>query len=100
MVTVVNVRHSKRPDHYGGRPMPGWISEGYGNPFKVDNKTTRDDVIIAYALYWFQPERKHLRDKALNEIQDGQTIGCWCDPLWCHTHIIAGYLNWKRGQVA
>jgi len=96
MVTVVNLTKEKadkavcRPTIYGN-PFVLSPSGPYG--FRV---LTREDAILRFAEYFYSESRRDLRQRALLEIPDGSTIGCHCDPLPCHAHIIAGYLNWKR----
>jgi hypothetical protein len=95
MITrVVHVR--KEPfDRYIGRPCAEFLTSFYGNPFRITRDQTREGVVIAYALYFFSPEQRRLRDLVLEDLS-GKTLGCWCAPLWCHGDIIAGYIEWKK----
>jgi hypothetical protein len=81
-------------DHYIGRKWAEFSESDYGNPYHVHKHG--EDAILLYAVWWYAPEQKWLREKALSEICPGDSIGCWCRPKNCHGDIIAGYLNWKR----
>jgi len=93
---VVHVR--KTPfDVYIGRPYAEFIEgSALANPFHQVKGKTRDDVVIEYALHFFGPGTKWMRELAMSERYKGKTLGCWCAPLWCHGDIIAGYIEWKK----
>ena len=86
---VRNITVDKRPVHYIGRPSI------YGNPFRLQSENDRDFVLLQFIDYWYAPEQKWLREKALRELVTFD-LGCFCTPKRCHGDIIAGYLNWKK----
>lgn len=92
-VRVVHVRKASF-DHYIGRAWAEFSASPYGNPFHAHEGI----AILKFAEWWYAPEQKRLREKALTEIKEGDTIGCWCKPRSYHGDIIAGYLNWKRQE--
>ncbi len=75
---------------YVGRPSI------FGNPFHLERESDRDLVLLEFADYWYAPEQKWLRERALLEIHKGQVLGCYCHPKRCHADIIAGYIEWKN----
>lgn len=98
MVTVQHVRKG-RFTRYIGRTWAEFSASEFGNPFHVGKDGDRTEVILKFAAYWYAPEQKHLREKALHFAPD-EILGCWCHPKYpeCHGDIIAGYVNWKRQQ--
>lgn len=86
------VVHCKRePFHvYIGRPMRGYRSEGWGNPFKIGRDGTRGEVIAKYRA-WIsdQPE---LQARAHRELR-GKILACWCAPLPCHGDVLLEIAN-------
>ncbi len=57
----------------------------WGNPFHIGKDGTREDVIEKYRSWILT--KKHLLYSL--EMLAGKTIGCWCDPLPCHAHLLA-----------
>lgn len=83
--TVVNV-NTDAFDVFIGRPSV------YGNPFIIGRDGDRNAVIDKFKEYWYAPEQKSLRERALEELPE-KTIGCFCKPSKCHGDIIASYVN-------
>jgi hypothetical protein len=86
------VVHCKREFHdvYIGRPSK------WGNPFSHLPNTraqfhvaTRDEAIAAYER-WILTQPDLIA--ALPELR-GAVLGCWCDPLPCHGHVLARLAN-------
>ena len=100
-------KHTYRPEsgdrvHYVGRPSP------LGNPFSHRRDTlaekvlpTRDASVHAYEL-WLR-KRIDAGDvevlKALDAIQEGDVLLCWCTPLSCHGDRIIKVLRELRAEV-
>ena len=65
----------------------------FGNPFKIDEYNTREDVVSAYEE-WFYEQITH-SSKFQDEVDKlkGKTLGCWCTPLPCHGDVIIKYLE-------
>jgi hypothetical protein len=97
MVTVANVRKSYWSHYVGRRQGWNYKESPFHNPFHLVQHGTREDVILLFAKYFYAPEQAGLRKKALELPQDA-ILGCWCVPKLCHAEIIAGYVNWKRGN--
>jgi hypothetical protein len=84
--TVVNRKHTATYDVYIGRPSK------WGNPYKIgmrvagiDHPITRVEAVQLYeALILADPE-------LLDDLPTlkGKILGCWCDPLPCHGHVLA-----------
>ena len=79
---VVNIRVAPF-DFYLGR---GGVA---GNPFHIKPGRTRDQALWAYRAYFLS--RPHLM-KLLPTLE-GQVLGCFCDPMDCHGHVIVGLLR-------
>jgi len=91
---VVHV--SREPyDYYIGhkRPNIATADSPFCKPWSMGGQG-REYAIISFAVYWFSPPQAPLR-KLARDLLAGKILACWCAPLWCHGHIIAGYLNWK-----
>lgn len=88
--TVVNVKDiggikgRRQGDVYIGRPQRLWESEGFGNPFKITARQTREQVIVRYAEYL--EEHSHLVDKLI-EMKPKRLL-CWCAPFDCHGDVL------------
>ena len=82
-------------DIYMGRKWAGHKCSPWHNPFRITNGI-RGTAIESFAAYFYAPEQKWLREKALAEIPPDAVLGCWCFPLACHCDIVAGYLEYKR----
>lgn len=81
---IGRVVHCKREPHdlYIGRPSR------FGNPFKLDSTTTREEVLEKFEAYaraqlasgkWTAAEVRALA---------GKTLGCWCAPRKCHGDVL------------
>lgn len=95
-VTVVNVQNTSTYEVYAGRghaPHPGKLNPQLGNPFIIGQHGTRKDVMEMYAKYFSHRIKTDPGFQARVRMCAGKKIGCWCDPLPCHCHIIAAYLN-------
>lgn len=86
MPTLVTNRRSGAPyDVYIGRPSK------WGNPFShtpsnfAIKVATREEAIERYRE-WIQTQPALIA--ALRELR-GKVLGCWCDPLPCHGHVLA-----------
>lgn len=93
---VVNIKLDSF-DVYGGRPgqgYDGWL----GNPFKIGNRTTREDVIGLHRTYFLDRVSRDVafRDRVL--ALRGKRVGCFCKPLACHLDVVAEYVNGYFGD--
>ncbi len=86
------VVHCKREpfDVYIGRPMRGYRSEGWGNPFKIGRDGSREEVIEKYRA-WIM-ERPELQARIRRELR-GKILGCWCKPEACHGDVLLEIAN-------
>lgn len=96
MINVWHIRKAPKGAQYIGREYGGYPRSPFCNPKPLNPPGNRgqyrEDALIDFALYWFAPEQKALRMLAVAGLSDD--IMCWCAPLWCHGHIIAGYVEW------
>lgn len=78
---VTRVVHCKK------EPFDVYIGRGskWGNPFKIGQDGTRQDVIVKYCDY--VATRADLL-AALPELK-GKVLGCWCHPQACHGDVLA-----------
>jgi len=104
MITVVNVKHDKRPEViYIGRRMPGRAGSPLGNPFKASKYS---DAIDRYRRWlWEQlstdtPQRREI-DRLLRMHWAGQDLllGCWCAPAPCHGDVVKATIEWLTGSA-
>lgn len=88
MTKTTVVRLSRQPyDVYIGRPSK------YGNPFRIGENGTRDEVCDLYAR-WLREEV--VKDpELLNDILGlhGKRLGCYCAPLRCHGDEIVKFIE-------
>jgi hypothetical protein len=72
---------------YVGRPSK------WGNPFKIENFTSRADCVAAYREWILaKPE---LIEQARRELR-GKDLVCWCAPLACHGDVLLEIANGDR----
>lgn len=81
---VVNVKTDEF-DVYIGRKMPGYPESPFHNPVRLVPGMTREECIEKLRKVW--AEQPELVDRMRAEL-DGKRIGCWCNPLLCHGHLI------------
>ena len=71
----------------------------WGNPFKIGEHGTRDDVIASYS----QHLQNRLRTGDLNlqslASLDGKTLACWCAPNDCHGQLLAKAAAWATNKL-
>ena len=96
-ITKVNTQRNNFT-HYIGREFHGIPESAFHNPFHIGVDGSREEVLEKFAVYWYAPEQKRLRQAALVMIHDNDVLGCWCHPLLCHGDFISGYLAWKREE--
>ncbi len=84
MSKVVHCKKAKY-DVYIGRPSK------WGNPFKISDVMSRDEVIKQYEQYLLNTPSL-MND--IHELKD-KVLGCWCSPLPCHGDVLAKYANQK-----
>jgi len=94
VTTVANIR-TFRGDHRTAvlidRTTP------WGNPVRINGATEnliteRRRVIEAHRLWWYHPDRRHLRKHAGLHLRD-KILLCHCTPLACHGDTYADYFN-------
>lgn len=61
----------------------------WGNPFKIGEDGSRDEVIEKYMNYLLT------KPELISKIGDlkGKVLGCWCSPLACHGDVLAHLVN-------
>lgn len=88
LTTVVNIRTHKGCDvRYIGR---GSI---YGNPFKIGEDGTREEVIEKYKAYLYDRISWDGHFKERVESLRGCVLGCFCKPQACHGDVIKEFLD-------
>lgn len=78
------------PDGDGGKTRFPPQESKWCNPFKINEKNTREDVINKYRKYILEK----MTDKDFDELR-GKTLGCWCKPEACHGDVLVEILNQK-----
>jgi len=92
--------------HCKKTPYDVYIGRGskWGNPFKIPEDGTREEVIEKYRQYLLY-NKKHGKDlpdneqllKALPELK-GRVLGCYCKPKACHGDILASLAEGGQGN--
>lgn len=90
MPKVLNKRTDKIPPTavYVGRPSK------WGNPYKIGEDGTREEVIEKYVDYL-------LRTGLFNDIKEleGKDLVCWCAPLPCHADVLLKLANKEHDET-
>ena len=86
--TVVNRRNASE-DVYIGR------GSKWGNPFKIGQDGSREEVIAKYREYLWQSP--HLLDSLLE--LEGKKLGCFCKPHACHGDVLVRAVQWARARA-
>lgn len=100
---MIKTVHCKKSPYtiYIGRPKAGqeW---GFGNPFEIGSDGPRDEVIDKYEK-WLNAGETFLNKDATPArrqwildnlyLLKGETLGCWCSPLRCHSEVLINLLD-------
>jgi uncharacterized protein DUF4326 len=89
-IKVINRKRDGIPDGaaYVGRPTI------LGNPFKIGEDGTREEVIAKYETYFRERISKDERFRvAVEKLRGREILVCWCAPKPCHADVIARYLH-------
>lgn len=78
MSTIIVHAGKEEYDVYIGRPSK------WGNPFKIGEDGTRQQVIYKYYL-WVREQPELMA--SLHELYD-KRLGCWCGEQLCHGHAL------------
>ena len=63
------------------------------NPFKINDKTTREHVILKYKIYLLEKiKNDEILIKEFYKLKN-KKLGCWCKPEACHGDVIIELLN-------
>ena len=66
----------------------------WANPFKINKKTTRKDVLMKYEKY-IKVNISNNPEKYNLETLRGKVLGCWCHPAECHGDVLLKLLGEK-----
>jgi hypothetical protein len=89
-INVKNKSKWKQDGYYVGRPTV------LGNPFRIDEHTTREISIQRYAEWFISKIRSrnsviiqhlHLMEKIIQD-EGKLNLVCWCAPKMCHADLI------------
>lgn len=61
----------------------------WGNPFQIGIDGNREQVIQKYMDWLLTKPDLILKVSELK----GKVLGCWCDPLPCHGHVLSNLAN-------
>lgn len=99
------------PVHYVGRGCGQWQASALGNPFRVGQHGSRQQVISRYRSWLWGVVQAGLSGQSspawaelqllVVQVQAGQSLalGCWCHPLPCHASVVRSAVLWlARGQ--
>ena len=72
----------------------------WGNPFKIGEHGTRDEVIALYQKdLWKRIQSGAVSLTALAEL-NGKDLACWCAPLPCHGDVLVKAAAWAQARIA
>ena len=97
---VVNLRRGGDCDVYIGRAGRGRRDTGWGNPYRMEG-TSQKARLLAVTAYAAMLEQ-HTELRGRTGMLSGMKLGCWCAPLPCHGHLLAGIANlapWEHAEV-
>lgn len=66
----------------------------WGNPFRIGEHGTRDEVIARYEQWMLRDQYLMSRLAELH----GKVLGCWCAPQACHGDVLARYANAEASE--
>ena len=85
---IVGNKYKEEYDIYIGR------GSLWGNPYKIGEDGTREEVIEKYRLYlWEQIKSGKITKEQLIALQS-KRLGCFCKPQACHGDIIVKAVEW------
>ena len=71
----------------------------FGNPFRIEDESLRDDALDRYQAYFYERIKKDLEfqneaEKLLCLYEKHGTLNlfCWCFPKRCHSETIREYI--------
>jgi hypothetical protein len=89
---VIHIKEA--PPNWRTNPDYVYIGRGskWGNPFKIGESSTRDDVIYLYKKWIL------CQESLINELfeLDGKILVCYCKPLACHGDVLVDLLHQKK----
>ena len=89
---VVNVKTVKASDPeviYIGRTFGQFVGSGWGNPFKITNQVSREQVVEQFRNWIVKQPQLMAR---LPELK-GKKLACFCHPQQCHGDVLAELAN-------
>ena len=93
--TLVVHCKKKHYDVYIGRASAGapkGVSCKWGNPFPMRNQSDEERIRVSCQYREWLYRNPDLMAQARIELK-GKVLGCWCDPKYCHGHILADLVN-------
>ena len=93
MATVINLRHGrqvlKEPDVVRIDRATQW-----GNPFRIGQDGSREDVIAQYRVYLWRAIRSGEIERAELAALKDKRLACHCFPRPCHGDVLARAAAW------
>lgn len=81
---------------YIGRSAGGFEDQGWGNPFRIGQDGSRQQVIDKYRRFLLQNDAMMGRIPELR----GKLLGCWCHPAACHGDVLAALASLTDDELA
>ena len=103
VIRIVNRRNAAAPAEGVLRVYVGRPSE-LGNPFRIGQHGTREEVIERYHTWLIRDPRANNARKELVRLSELDKAGtkieieCWCSPMSCHAEIIKEFIIKLRGM--
>lgn len=71
----------------------------WGNPYRMSDSRTRDDVVEAYRRYLWSAIRNGVVTKDMLKELDGKRLACYCFPQRCHGDVLKAAIEWAIKEL-
>jgi len=95
---IVNLKH--HPDAIAKGAVRIDRRTKWGNPFRIADGASREEVIARYRRWLWQRIREGRVSLEVLAALDGKTLACHCAPLPCHGEVLARAAAWAVSVLA
>ena len=94
---IYNLKHNPDAEQNGAIRIDRQTE--WGNPFKIGEHGTRDEVIVLYQKdLWTKIRSGDMPLTALAEL-NGKDLACHCSPMACHGDVLSRASTWAAAQL-
>ena len=95
--TIYNLKHNPDAEQNGAIRIDRQTE--WGNPFKIGEHGSRDEVIVLYQKdLWTRIRSGEISLTALAEL-NGKDLACHCSPKACHGDVLSRAATWAAAQL-